>query len=60
MAVRSVTRAAESRNPAHTNLVFTTTDFGVLSKGGVNQLKYIHIDEGPKIGLSTGESAKSG
>ena len=60
MAVRSVTQTAESRNPAQPNLVFTTAFFGVLADGEVNQLKYLRLAKRRKIGLSTGESAKTG
>jgi len=41
-------------------LVFTTAVFSVVSKDRVNQFNYLHLAKIRKIGLSTGESAKSG
>jgi hypothetical protein len=60
MAERIVTRSAESGNPAQINLVFTTAVFGFVPGRRINQLKYMRLAKHRKIGLSTGESAKTG
>ena len=53
-------RLDDSGNPVRDQLVFTTAVFGDVFETRINELRYLPCAQTRKIGLSTGESAKSG
>src|SRR5271165_5163004 len=55
-----MTHTTQPENPTPTWLVFTSAVFGVVSADHINQFRHLKLAQSHEVGLSTGESAKTG